>query len=305
LASILNATRTNPALKDCTPQSVIASAMVAATLKLPIDANLGFSALVPYRNKGQMEAQFQIMTKGFVQLAIRTGQYQAINVGPVYPGEYHGENPITGEVDIQPVAGGIREQGDESQAIGYVCYFKLVNGYEKVAYWPMDRILAHGKRYSKSFGNEYGMWRTNLPAMAAKTVLKNTLAHWGILSTEMQMAVKFDQAVARDYSKGPAEIEAAYVDSIEGEEAPPDTRDPEDILAPQDGLESNAHEPKPARASSKKLADIQRDLLDYGDCDETPETIKGDIEAALKANPEDQVILGALLAKVRAAVDRK
>jgi len=304
LASILNATRTNPALKDCTPQSVIASAMVAATLDLPIDGSLGFSALVPYRNKGTMEAQFQIMTKGFVQLALRTGQYKAINVGPVFADEYHGENPITGEVDIRPVVGGIREQRDESKAVGYVCYFKLVNGYECTRYWSMDMILAHGKRYSKSFGNEYGMWKLNLPAMAAKTVLKNTLSRWGILSTTMQMAVKFDQAVARDYSKGPAEIEASYVDSIEGEEIPPDTRDPEDILAP--GAETGP-EPatKPVGKKAGKLADIKLALIDYSEFDETPDAIRTEIDRALKSHPEDAVILGALLAKVQSAVDRK
>lgn len=298
LASILNATRTTPALKDCTPQSVISSSMVAATLDLPIDGSLGFSALVPYKNKGQMEAQFQIMTKGFVQLALRTGQYKVIHVGPVYADEYHGENPITGEVDIRPVVGGIREKNDESQAVGYVCYFRLVNGYECTRYWSMERILAHGKKYSKSFGNEYGMWRTNLPAMAAKTVLKNTLSRWGILSTTMQMAVKFDQAVVRDYSKGPAEIEAAYVDSIEGEGTAPDTRDPEDIIAPPPA------DPAPVQTPGK-LADIKSALFDYGDLEDTPSAIKAEIARALKATGDDPVILGALLAKVKAAVDRQ
>lgn len=307
LASILNATRTNPALKDCTPQSVIASAMVAATLDLPIDGSLGFSALVPYKNKGVMEAQFQIMTKGFVQLALRTGQYKAIHVGPVYADEYHGENPITGEVDIRPVAGGIREKNDESLAVGYVCYFRLVNGYECTRFWPMSRILAHGKKYSKSFASEYGMWQNNLPAMAAKTVLKNTLSRWGILSTTMQMAVKFDQAVARDYSKGPAEIEAAYVDSTEGEDAAPDTRDPEDILSPPPADPADMAKPTETKPAAKpsKLAEIKLALIDYGDFEDTPQAVKDEIDKALKATPDDPIILGALLAKVKSAVDKR
>lgn len=292
LASILNATRTNLALKDCTPQSVISSAMVAATLKLPIDGSLGFSALVPYRNKGQMEAQFQIMTKGFVQLALRTGQYKGIYVGPVYEDEYHGFDIITGDVDIRPVAGGIREQCDESLAVGYVCNFKLVNGYECTRYWTMAEILAHGKRYSKSFDNQYGLWKNNLPAMASKTVLKNTLSKWGILSTTMQIAVKFDQSVARGYDRPVEEIEADYVDNSEEE---PEPSAPEEIVKP--AAVATKAEPKP----SPKLADIRAALIDYLESD-IPKMIRDDIEQTLQATPDDVVILGALLNKVKAAV---
>jgi len=293
LASIMNAVRTNPALADADPKSVLSSAMVAATLDLPIDGSLGFAAIVPYRAKGRAVAQFQIMTKGFVQLALRTGQYAAINVGPVYADEYHGSNIITGDVDIRQVPGGFRSQFDDTQIVGYVCYFRLLNGYECTRYWTVEEVKAHGKRYSKSFDNEYGLWRTNFDAMARKTVLKNTLSKWGILSTTMQMALKTDQAVVESMDADPALDYADAPDQITGE-----PREPEDIvkLAP-DALPV-------AVTDTPKLADIKLALIDYGDAEGTAEKIKKAIDKAMKETPEDVVILGALLAKVKAACDK-
>jgi len=293
LASIMNATRTNPALADADPKSVLSSAMVAATLDLPIDGSLGFAAIVPYRNKGRAVAQFQIMTKGFVQLALRTGQYAAINVGPVYADEYHGSNIITGDVDIRQVPGGFRSQFDDSQIVGYVCYFRLLNGYECTRYWTTEEVMAHGKRYSKSFENEYGLWRTNFDAMARKTVLKNTLSKWGILSTTMQMALKTDQAVIESMDADPAIDYADAPDQITGE-----PREPEDVVK----LAADAV--PVADTEAPKLANVKLALIDYGDSDETAEKIKKAIDKALKETPDDVVILGALLAKVKAACDK-
>jgi len=293
LASIMNATRTNPALADADPKSVLSSAMVAATLDLPIDGSLGFAAIVPYRAKGRAVAQFQIMTKGFVQLALRTGQYAAINVGPVYADEYHGSNIITGDVDIRQVPGGFRSQFDDAQIVGYVCYFRLLNGYECTRYWTVEEVKAHGKRYSKSFDNEYGLWRTNFDAMARKTVLKNTLSKWGILSTTMQMALKTDQAVIEGMDADPAIDYADAPDQITAE-----PREPEDVVK----LAADAL--PVAITDTPKLADIKMALIDYGDAEETAEKIKKAIGKAIKETPDDVVILGALLAKVKAACDK-
>jgi len=294
LASIMNATRTNPALADADPKSVLSSAMVAATLDLPIDGSLGFAAIVPYRNKGRAVAQFQIMTKGFMQLALRTGQYATVNVGPVYADEYHGSNIITGDVDIQQVPGGFRSQFDDTKIVGYVCYFRLLNGYECTRYWTVEEVKAHGKRYSKSFDNEYGLWRTNFDAMARKTVLKNTLSKWGILSTTMQMALKTDQAAIADGENGTPEVD--YVDAPDQEAI--EAKEPEDIV-------KLAADALPVAATdTPKLADIKLALIDYGDAEVTAEKIKKAIDKAMKETPEDVVILGALLAKVKAACDK-
>jgi len=291
LASVLNATRTNPALKDCEPNSVISSAMVAATLDLPIDGSLGFAALVPYRNKGQQVAQFQIMTKGFVQLALRSGQYKTINVGPVYADEFEGFDIITGEVKIHPVEGGFRAHDDDSKVVGYVCFLRIINGYECTRYWPMEKILAHGKRYSKSFENEYGLWKKDLPAMAAKTVLKNTLSKWGILSTTMQMAMKADQAEIKSMDADP---DVDYVDAPDQESVEP--RAPEEVV-------------KPATASSTS-ADPELDagqlwasLFEYGNADGLPAQAKKDIDAAIARKEENPVELRKLLTKIKAAYE--
>lgn len=300
LASVLNVMRVNPSLKDCNPQSVISAAMVAATLDLPIDGSLGFAAIVPYRNKGIQVAQFQIMTKGFVQLALRTGQYKAINVGPIYKDEYDGYDIITGEVKIHPVAGGFRDKNiDESldNVAGYAAYFRLINGYECMRFWTMDKILAHGKRYSKSFDNQFGMWKTNLPAMAAKTVLKNTLSRWGILSTSMQMAVKTDQAVVRRFDKAIEEQDIEYVDGDDNEAEP---RAPEDIVK---SAEKSAEPGKkgPPSDPAKTPEEVWGLLIEYGNASNLPETARKDIEAAIARKEADPIILRALLAKVEAA----
>lgn len=214
LASVLNATRTNAALNECEPKSVMSAAMVAASLDLPIDGSLGFAAIVPYKNKGKMVAQFQIMTKGFVQLALRSGQYKTINVGPVYEDEFDSYDIITGEVFIHPVDGGYRDQDLQDKIVGYVAFFRLINGFERIEFWSMKKIQAHGKRFSKSYGSDYGLWKTDLPSMAAKTVLKNTLSKWGILSTTMQIGMKTDQASIRDFDgKTLDDANVDYVDS--------------------------------------------------------------------------------------------
>ena len=290
LASVLNATRTNPALKDCEPNSVISSAMVAATLDLPIDGSLGFAALVPYRNKGIQVCQFQIMTKGFVQLAIRSGQYKTINVFPVYADEFGGFDIITGDVRINQIDGGFRAQDDDSKIVGYACFFRLINGYECTRYWPMEKIIAHGKRYSKSFDKEYGLWKTDLPAMAEKTVLKNTLSKWGILSTTMQMAMKADQAVVKGIEGSDPDVD--YVDAADQEEAEP--RAPEDIIKP-------ATPSAPAPAHKDDASEIWDKLFEYNNASKLPAQAKKDIEAAVARKEENPAELRNLLNKVEAA----
>lgn len=195
LASVVSATNSNKKLTEAVPMTVMSSAMVAATLDLDVVPGLGFAALVPYNNHGRTECQFQIMTKGLVQLAMRSGQYRTINAGPIYEDEYDGLDMITGELKYHEVKGGFRDQDNESKIVGYFAYFETLNGFKKTEYWPMGKIIAHGRRYSKSF--DRGPWHDNFHAMARKTVLKNTLSQWGILSVQMQTAIQADQGVIR------------------------------------------------------------------------------------------------------------
>ena len=253
LASVLNAVQKNPDLAKCDQHSVLSSAMVAATLDLPIDSNLGFSAIVPYntkvKNKDTNEerwvtlAQFQIMYKGFIQLALRTGQYKTINVSPIFEDEFESYDIITGDIVIHPVSGGYREQDNYDKIIGYVAFFRLVNGFERTEYWPLSKILAHGERYSKSYKNANGLWKKDPHAMYAKTVLKNTLSKWGILSVTMQNAITADQAVIKDFSKPIDGENVNYIDTNESvfiEPEPAPAMEPKQEVKPEE---------KPAAAS--------------------------------------------------------
>ncbi|RAP04757.1 hypothetical protein HS9_01889 [Bacillus velezensis] len=155
--------------------SVISSAMVAATLDLPIDKNLGYAWIVPYGGK----AQFQLGYKGYIQLALRTGQYKSINCIPIHEGELQKWNPLTEEVEID------FEKRESDAVIGYAAYFELINGFRKTVYWTKAQVEKHKKKFSKS---DFG-WKNDWDAMALKTVLKAVLSKWGILSVEMQKAV--------------------------------------------------------------------------------------------------------------------
>ena len=199
ISSIVSATKSNPKLADCNPDTVISSAVIAATLDLPIQSNLGFAYIVPYGK----DATFQMGYKGYVQLAIRTGQYQTINSAVVYEGELIKENRFTGEFTFDS------SQKVSDKIIGYVAYFKLVTGFEKTLYMTAERAEAHAKKYSQTYKSGFGKWKEDFEAMALKTVLKLLLSKYGILSVEMQVALKTDQAVIRDADT----IDVEYVDN--------------------------------------------------------------------------------------------
>jgi len=188
LASIVQITANNSMLKNADPISIYNSALMAATLDLPINQNLGFAYIVPYGKA----AQFQIGWKGMVQLAQRSGQYTAINVIEVYENQFESFNTLTEEMKADFSIPG------EGKVVGYVAYFRLINGFEKTSFWTIDKVTKHGKKYSKSFNGSSSPWQSSFDEMAKKTVLKSTLSKWGILSIEMQTAVRVDQAVIKD-----------------------------------------------------------------------------------------------------------
>jgi recombination protein RecT len=252
LASVVSAVSTNNELLKADPNSVMASAMVAATLDLDINQSLGFAAIVPYNrnrpikdNQGNIvrwekstEAQFQIMTKGLVQLAIRSGQYRNINVIEVYEDEFEDIDIISGELHMHPVSGGQRSRGESGMIVGYVAYLKLVSGFEKTVYWPLEKILQHAAKFSKSWDSKTGRfrkgsaWADNFEAMCRKTVLKNALSTWGILSVQMQKAIVSDQGIMASVDN-PAQIE--YPDGQENSEldGPAEQQPVEDQQAPE------------------------------------------------------------------------
>ena len=211
-SSILTVVNGNHALQSCDPKTILSAANIAATLDLPINPNLGFAALVPYKTKidGKFVdvCQFQMMQKGFVQLAMRTGQYKVINASEVYEGELVSRNRITGEMTFDFNA------RTSEKIIGYCSYMKMVNGYEKYFYMTVEEIEKHAKKYSKTYQKGYGKWKDDFHAMAMKTVIKLLISKWGIMSidmVQMQTALQADQSVIKETEEGKPEFD--YTDN--------------------------------------------------------------------------------------------
>jgi len=216
ITSIINVAESSDKMKEVTqknPMSIIRAAAVAAALNLPIDKNLGFSWIVPYNKKNcPPEAQFQVGWKGFVQLALRTGQYRKINVLQVNVGDLKKWDAIKEDFDGEASLVG------EGEAIGFLAYFSLLNGFEKTVYFPKTTLLDHGKRYSKTFSN--GPWKTHENEMCAKTAIKLTLSRWGIMSTDMAKAQKADQSIVINDDLD-SDSSFNYVDGTDQTEAQP------------------------------------------------------------------------------------
>ena len=193
--SAMQIANSNPMLLDAEPMSIFNAAVMAATLNLPINNNLGFAYIVPYRNKGRVEAQFQLGYKGFIQLAQRSGQFERLVSLPVYEAQLIEEDPINGfKFDWK------QKPAENEQPICYYAYFKLINGFTAELYMTREQVAAHAGRYSQSFKKGYGVWADNFEAMALKTVTKLLLSKQAPLSIDMQKAVLSDQSVIKDVS---------------------------------------------------------------------------------------------------------
>lgn len=188
-------------LSQAEPMTIIASALKAATMDLPIDKNLGYAYVVPfnrYEKKGKNwithnEAQFILGYKGYIQLAQRSGQYKALNALAIYEGQLIDWNPLTEEFTFD-YKGKVSDE-----VIGYVGFFELLNGFKKTVYWTKQEIESHRIKNSKNKDKEKlsGAWVDNYDSMAIKTVLRNLLSKWGLLSVEMQTAITSDEKVFR------------------------------------------------------------------------------------------------------------
>ncbi len=212
----------NKALQSCEPMSIMYAGIKATALNLPLDPNLGFAYVIPYNNRreGTSQAQFQIGYKGFIQLAIRSGQFKTINVTEVREGELKEFNLLTGEIEFQAVP-----NREEKPVIGYVSYFKLTNGFEKTLYSTTAEVEQHALKYSQTYGSRNekvkasSKWATDFDAMAKKTVLKLILSKYAPLSVEMINAVQSDQGVIRadgsaEYVDNDSNIEEAVAEEI-------------------------------------------------------------------------------------------
>lgn len=203
VASIIDLYNTDKTLQACDPKAVVMEALKAASLKLPINKQLGFAYIIPYKDgkTGQYIPTFQLGYKGYIQLAMRTGAYKYINADVVYEGELIKHDKLTGEIVIDP------EKRVSDKKIGYFAYIETLNGFRKTLYMSIEEVTKHAQRYSKSYGSKNSVWATDFDAMALKTVLRLLLSKYGIMSIEMQTAIAEDMVDAADRAIKGEEIE--------------------------------------------------------------------------------------------------
>lgn len=228
LTSLTTAINENDKLAACEPNSVLTAALTAASLDLPINQNLGFAYLIPYNGKKKVKGedgkdqwvenqtcQFQMGYKGFVQLAQRSGFYKTINATDVREGEIEANDRLSGEITFSWLNNDDREK---APVIGYVAYFKLLNGFDKMFYMTKEELEGHAKKYSKNFAKwNSGLWKDDFDAMAKKTVLKLLISKYGPLNTSLQTALSEDQKIDGKYVDNPntVVIEDAQLGSSE------------------------------------------------------------------------------------------
>ena len=230
ISSVISVTQQSKLLRAAEPMTVLASAMVAATLDLPVVPTLGMAYIVPY--KGQ--ATFQIGYRGLIELAMRSGEFATIIDEVVYEGQLIRKNKFTGEYVFD------EDAKKSDKVIGVMARFDLVNGFSKTIYWSIEEIEEHAKKYSQAYRSSYDSpWKSNFEQMAKKTVLKALLGKYAPKSVAMQTAIKFDQAKPVINSDDVQELEVnsfdvQYVDNDKTPEATAQVVDPSKDLFGED-----------------------------------------------------------------------
>lgn len=221
ITSLTSLAGSSAELQNCDRNSLLSCALKATSMNLPFDPNLGFAWAVPYGNI----ATFQVGSKGYTQLALRTGQYRSLNARNVRKGEFAGRD-FVGDPIINWLPD---EERADKEIIGYMAGLELTNGFRKVIYWTVNDVEKHAERYSQGYryykrngasrsksksGNKQSPWASDFDKMAEKTVLKSLISKYGIMSTDMQQAVQYDQSsINIDMETGEEQIE--YPDNLE------------------------------------------------------------------------------------------
>lgn len=213
IAAISSAVATNPSLQECDAGSILSGALLGEALNLSPSPQLGQYYLVPFDQKKYNEktkkyeviskkAQFQLGYKGYIQLAIRSGQYKDIDVIEVREGEYLGRNKITGKHQFEFIEDEVEREN--KPIIGYMAYFEYLNGFYKNLYWSKEKMQKHALEYSQAYasdvkkGTNYSFWSKDFDGMAFKTMLRQLISKWGIMSIDMQEALTKDMSVIKE-----------------------------------------------------------------------------------------------------------
>ena len=229
ISAIVSAVNTNPALQECTNQSILSGALLGESLKLSPSPQLGQYYLVPFneKNKGKV-AQFQLGYKGYIQLAIRSGQYKKLNVLAIKEGELIRFDPLNEEIEVRLIED--EEEREQANTIGYYAMFEYTNGFRKAIYWSKRKMEAHALKYSKGYQAKkgYTFWEKDFDGMAYKTMLRQLISKWGIMSIDMASAIDSDMAVINeDGTKDYVDNDATVFDMEPAQEATPQQSQPE------------------------------------------------------------------------------
>ena len=229
ISSVVSAVNNNPALQECTNQSILSGALLGESLNLSPSPQLGQYYLVPFndKNKGKV-AQFQLGYKGYIQLAIRSGQYKKLNVLAIKEGELINFDPLNEEIEVKLIAD--EEAREQAPTIGYYAMFEYVNGFRKALYWSKSKMEAHALKYSMGYRAKkgYTFWEKDFDGMAYKTMLRQLISKWGIMSIDMISAFDADMAIinddgTKDYVDNDLEADVIEYHEVQSEEVVQET----------------------------------------------------------------------------------
>lgn len=220
ISSIVSAVQSTPALQECTSPSIVNAALLGEALNLSPSPQLGQFYMVPFdnRKKGCKEAQFQLGYKGYIQLAERSGYYKKLNVLAIKEGELIRYDPLDEEIEVELIDDDVIRE--ETPAMGYYAMFEYENGFRKTMYWSKKKMMAHAEKYSPAFSRNGGaktlelleqgkipekdlwkyssFWFKDFDGMALKTMLRQLISKWGIMSIDLQKAIDKDMAVIQE-----------------------------------------------------------------------------------------------------------
>lgn len=225
ISSVVSAVSVNPALGECDYGTILSAALLGESLKLSPSPQLGQYYMVPFNDKKRQQkvAQFQLGYKGYIQLAIRSGQYKKLNVLAIKEGELIRFDPLNEEIEVRLIED--ENERERATTIGYYAMFEYTNGFRKAMYWSVEKMMAHADKYSMAFSaakyrdlmagkipqsemwKYSSFWYKDFDGMAYKTMLRQLISKWGIMSIDLQTALKNDMAVT--YGDGSVE----YVDN--------------------------------------------------------------------------------------------
>ena len=225
IASVVSAVQATPALQECTNPSILSAALLGESLNLSPSPQLGQYYMVPYNNKKKncKEAQFQLGYKGYIQLAIRSGQYKKLNVLAIKEGELVRFDPLSEDIEVNLIED--EDEREQTPTIGYYAMFEYTNGFRKAMYWSKKKMIAHADKYSQAFSKDAtngrfpkvsyedflagkyppkdewlysSFWYKDFDGMAYKTMLRQLISKWGIMSIDMISAMESDMGVIRE-----------------------------------------------------------------------------------------------------------